>query len=120
MVCRNMCLRLYIITQASGSHYVAGGKYCSTSECYIFTRQLSCESCGLRVRANPHCGRVYKEKVRAKKTDCCSMICPYGLTKATQFIESGLIATIKRGRKIIRIISVFYFKVTTYQPRLQS
>jgi hypothetical protein len=67
MVCRNICLRLYTITQASGSHYTAGGKYCSTCECYIFTQQLFCECCGMRLRANPHCGRVYKEKVRAKK-----------------------------------------------------
>jgi hypothetical protein len=28
---------------------------------------LSCECCGMRLRANPHCGRVYKEKFRAKK-----------------------------------------------------
>jgi hypothetical protein len=28
---------------------------------------LFCECCGMRLRANPHRGRVYKEKVRAKK-----------------------------------------------------
>jgi hypothetical protein len=28
---------------------------------------LFCECCRMRLRANPHCDRVYKEKVRAKK-----------------------------------------------------
>ena len=62
-----ICLRLYTITQARGSHYIAGGKYCSTCECYIFTQQLFCECCGMRLRTNQHRGRVYKEKLWAKK-----------------------------------------------------
>ena len=39
------------LTQTNGSHYIAGEKYCSTSECYIFTQQLFCECCGMRLRA---------------------------------------------------------------------
>jgi hypothetical protein len=26
-----------------------------------------CECCGMQLRANPHCGKIYKEKVRARK-----------------------------------------------------
>jgi hypothetical protein len=47
--------------------YIAGGKYCRRCEYYFFTERLFCECCGMRLRANPHRGRVYKEKVRAKK-----------------------------------------------------
>jgi hypothetical protein len=46
--------------------YIAGGKYCRRCEYYFFTQRLFCECCGTRLRANPHRGRVYKEKVRAK------------------------------------------------------
>jgi hypothetical protein len=67
MACRNMCLRLYAITQARVSYNITGWKYCSTCECYIFTQQVICACCGKRLRANPHCGRVNKEKFRAKK-----------------------------------------------------
>jgi hypothetical protein len=28
---------------------------------------LFCKCCGMQLRASPHCGRVYREKVRAKK-----------------------------------------------------
>jgi hypothetical protein len=28
---------------------------------------MFCECCGMQLRASPHCGRVYREKVRAKK-----------------------------------------------------
>jgi hypothetical protein len=28
---------------------------------------VSCECCGMQLSPNPHCGKVYKEKVRAKK-----------------------------------------------------
>jgi hypothetical protein len=47
--------------------YISGGKYCRRCEYYFFTERLFCECCGMRLRANPHRGRVYKEKVRAKK-----------------------------------------------------
>jgi hypothetical protein len=43
---------------------MAGGKYCRRCECYFITERMFCECCG---RVNPHCGQVYKEKVRAKK-----------------------------------------------------
>jgi hypothetical protein len=66
MVCPNICLGLYTITQASGSHYIAGGKYCSTCVCYIFTQQMFCKYCGMQLRASPARGE-YKEKGRAKK-----------------------------------------------------
>jgi hypothetical protein len=66
MVCRNLCLRLYASTQASGSHYMAGGKYCSQCECYLITHEMFCKCCGMRLRASPVRG-VSKEKVRAKK-----------------------------------------------------
>jgi hypothetical protein len=49
--------------------YIAGGKYCRRCEYYFFTQRLFCECCGMRLRANPHRGRVYKEKVRAKKNE---------------------------------------------------
>jgi hypothetical protein len=29
---------------------------------------MFCECCGMQLRVNPHCGQVYKEKVRAKKS----------------------------------------------------
>jgi hypothetical protein len=48
---------------------MAGGKYCRRSEYYFFTERLFCECCGMRLRASPHCGRVYREKVRAKKLE---------------------------------------------------
>jgi hypothetical protein len=28
---------------------------------------MFCECCGMQLRASPHCGRVYREKVRANK-----------------------------------------------------
>ena len=67
MVCRNLCLRLYTSTQASGSHYMAGGKYCRTCECYLITQEMFCKCRGMRLRASPHCGKKYKENVRATK-----------------------------------------------------
>jgi hypothetical protein len=30
---------------------------------------MFCECCGMQLRASPHCGKVYKEKVRAKKNE---------------------------------------------------
>jgi hypothetical protein len=30
---------------------------------------MFCECCGMQLRASPHCGRVYREKVRAKKNE---------------------------------------------------
>jgi hypothetical protein len=51
------------------SHYSVGKKYCRRCECYFVTPEVCCERCGMQPRANPHCGRVYKEKVRAKKRD---------------------------------------------------
>jgi hypothetical protein len=38
-------------------------------ECYFVASQMFCECCGMQLRANPHCGQVYKEKVRAKKNE---------------------------------------------------
>src|SRR5918994_684734 len=64
LVCRNICLRLYVSTQASGSHYMAGGKYCRRCECYLITQEMFCECCGMRLRASSS-ARAYKEKVRA-------------------------------------------------------
>jgi hypothetical protein len=29
--------------------------------------KMFCECCGMQLRASPHCGRVYKEKVRVYK-----------------------------------------------------
>ena len=66
MVCRNMCLRLYANAEASG-HYSAGTKYCRTCEYYLITSKMSCECCGKQLRASP-AARVYKEKVRLRKT----------------------------------------------------
>jgi predicted amidophosphoribosyltransferase len=54
-------------TLVSGSHYMAGGKYCRRCEYYFITERMFCECCGMQLRVNPHCGQVYKEKVRAKK-----------------------------------------------------
>jgi hypothetical protein len=34
-----------------------------------FTPKVFCECCGMQLRASPHCGRVYREKVRAKKNE---------------------------------------------------
>ena len=66
MVCRNICLRLYASTQASGSHYTAGGKYCRRCECYFVTIDVFCKCCGMQLGASPM-RRVSKEKFRAKK-----------------------------------------------------
>jgi hypothetical protein len=66
MVCRNICTRLYTKTLVSGSHYTAGGKYCRRCEYYFVTTELFCKCCGMQLRGSP-AGRVYKEKVRAKK-----------------------------------------------------
>jgi hypothetical protein len=51
------------------SHYSVGKKYCRRCECYFITERMFCECCGMQLRANPHCGQVYKEKVRAKKNE---------------------------------------------------
>jgi hypothetical protein len=51
------------------SHYSVGKKYCRRCECYFVASQMFCECCGMQLRANPHCGQVYKEKVRAKKNE---------------------------------------------------
>jgi hypothetical protein len=67
MVCRNICLRSYSKMVVGQSHYSVGKKYCRRCECYFVTPQMFCECCGMRLRASPHCGRVYREKVRAKK-----------------------------------------------------
>jgi hypothetical protein len=67
MACRNICLRSYSKMVVGQSHYSAGKKYCRRCECYFITLQMFCECCGMQLRASPHCGRVYKEKVRAKK-----------------------------------------------------
>ena len=60
-VCRN-----YTLTLVSRSHYTAGGKYCRRWEYYFVTNELLGKCCGMRLRGSP-AGRVYKEKVRAKK-----------------------------------------------------
>jgi hypothetical protein len=58
---------LYTITQAGGSHYTAGGKYCSKCECFIImTQQMVCKCCGMQLRASP-VRRVSREKFRARK-----------------------------------------------------
>jgi hypothetical protein len=44
-----------------------GKKYCRRCECYFITERMFCECCGMQLRASPHCGRVYREKVRANK-----------------------------------------------------
>jgi hypothetical protein len=49
------------------SHYSVGKKYCRRCECYFITERMFCECCGMQLRASPHCGRVYREKVRATK-----------------------------------------------------
>ena len=59
--------------KVSRSHYTASGKFCRRCECYFVTEKLFCECCGMRLRGSP-AARIYKEKARAKKTDCCSMI----------------------------------------------
>ncbi|HEU4447823.1 MAG TPA: hypothetical protein VFR94_24330 [Nitrososphaeraceae archaeon] len=48
--------------------YITGGKYCRRCECYFVTPQMFCECCGMQLRSSP-AGRVYKEKVRAKKNE---------------------------------------------------
>jgi hypothetical protein len=48
------------------SHYSVGKKYCRRCECYFITERMFCE---MQLRANPHCGKIYKEKVRAKKSE---------------------------------------------------
>ena len=53
-VCRNICLRLYVSTQASGSHYMAGWKYCRRCECFLITQEMFCKCCGMRLRSSPH------------------------------------------------------------------
>jgi hypothetical protein len=50
------------------SHYSVGKKYCRRCECYFITERMFCECCGMQLRASP-AGRVYKEKVRAKKNE---------------------------------------------------
>jgi hypothetical protein len=50
------------------SHYSVGKKYCRRCEYYFFTQKLFCECCGMQLRASP-AGRVYKEKVRARKNE---------------------------------------------------
>jgi hypothetical protein len=51
------------------SHYAVGKKYCRRCECYFITERMFCECCGMQLRGSPHCGRVYREKVRAKKSE---------------------------------------------------
>jgi hypothetical protein len=48
---------------AGGSHYLSGGKNCSTGECFLFTPRMVCECCGMQLRAGP----AAREKVRVKK-----------------------------------------------------
>jgi hypothetical protein len=50
------------------SYYSVGKKYCRRCECYLVTPKVFCECCGMRLRGSP-AGRVYKEKVRAKKNE---------------------------------------------------
>jgi hypothetical protein len=66
MVCRNICLRLYSKMVVGQSHYSVGKKYCRRCECYFVTSLMFCECCGMQLRASP-AGRIYTEKVRAKK-----------------------------------------------------
>jgi hypothetical protein len=66
MVCRNVCTILCTRTPVSGSHFTAGEKYCRRCEYYFVTTEFFCKCCGMRLRGSP-AGRVYKEKVRAKK-----------------------------------------------------
>jgi hypothetical protein len=49
------------------SHYSVGKKYCRRCECYFITERMFCGCCGMQLRAKPHCGRIYREKVRVKK-----------------------------------------------------
>jgi hypothetical protein len=34
---------------------------------------MFCECCGMQLRATSHCGRSYREKVRAKKNELIEM-----------------------------------------------
>jgi hypothetical protein len=34
---------------------------------------MFCECCGMQLRGSPHCGRIYREKVRAKKSEVIEM-----------------------------------------------
>jgi hypothetical protein len=47
-------------------HYSVGKKYCRRCDYYFVTTELFCKCCGMQLRGSP-AGRVYKEKVRAKK-----------------------------------------------------
>jgi hypothetical protein len=67
MVRSSRHFRFIDLQHLSQVSYRSGGKYCRSCEYYFFTERLFCECCGMRLRANPHRGRVYKEKVRAKK-----------------------------------------------------
>jgi hypothetical protein len=48
------------------SYYSVGKKYCRRCEYHFVTTELFCKCCGMQLRGSP-AGRVYKEKVRAKK-----------------------------------------------------
>jgi hypothetical protein len=41
----------------------------SLCENFFITPKMLCECRGMRLRASPHCGRIYKDKFRAKKRD---------------------------------------------------
>jgi hypothetical protein len=62
-----MCLREYSKIVVGQSHYSVGKKYCRRCECYFVAPEVFCECCGMQLRAKPHCGRIYKEKIRATK-----------------------------------------------------
>ena len=64
MVCRNVCLRPYASTPASG-RYSAGSKYCRRCECYFVTKAFRCECCGMQLRDTPT-ERKLKKKLSRK------------------------------------------------------
>jgi hypothetical protein len=56
MVCRNLCQRVYVRTQASGSHWLAGNTAEDVNA--ILSSKVIFECCGMQLRANPHCERL--------------------------------------------------------------
>ena len=113
--------------QASGSHYLAGGKYCRSCECYIITQDTSCECCGMQLRASPS-RRTYKEKVRANKKTAgpttqiypCSMLQhPVIPAKEDKHRSSGSITMGAKYRgSLFKFQRIGFVKHDTYSTRM--